>query len=76
VWSVPGVVGVGFIGPGEVAERGGRSNGGVIAIKGVKVVKAWFEGDYGTRVMRGAVKAQRHPRRGAATWGSGGVEDF
>jgi hypothetical protein len=29
VWSAPGVVGVAFIGPGEGAERGGRSNGGV-----------------------------------------------
>jgi hypothetical protein len=26
-WSTPGVVGVAFIGPGEGAERGGRSNG-------------------------------------------------
>jgi hypothetical protein len=26
--------------------------------------------------MRGAVKARRHPRRGAAARGSGGMEDF
>jgi hypothetical protein len=26
--------------------------------------------------MRGVVKAWRHPRHGAAAWGSGGVEDF
>jgi hypothetical protein len=29
VWSAPGVVRVAFIGPGEGAERGGRSNGRV-----------------------------------------------
>jgi hypothetical protein len=29
VWSAPGVIGVAFIGSGEGAERGGRSNGGV-----------------------------------------------
>jgi hypothetical protein len=29
VWSAPGVIGVAFIGPGEGAERGGWSNGGV-----------------------------------------------
>jgi hypothetical protein len=29
VWSVPGVIGVAFIGPGEGAESGGWSNGRV-----------------------------------------------
>jgi hypothetical protein len=29
VWSVPEVIGVAFIGLGESAERGGRSNSGV-----------------------------------------------
>jgi hypothetical protein len=29
MWSAPGVIGVAFIGPGEGAKRGGRSNGRV-----------------------------------------------
>jgi hypothetical protein len=29
VWSVPGVIEVTFIGPGEGTKRGDRSNGGV-----------------------------------------------